>query len=832
MNAPSRPVIALAALLLISAAFSAPCSAAPATPVPLLEIPVTGPSDSDRLFRMGLDIVGMRPGVWVRVLGWPADREALAAAGIAARVIEEDHGRGIALRNAAFPETPPRAFARDSAAPLSVPPPGSGSMGGYYTYAEINALIDSLAAFDTPGIVGVTDSIGASLLGRKIRAVRIADESQPDHSRPRVLFTALTHAREGIGMQTLLHFMGRLVSGYGTDPNLTYLVDHRETWFVPVVNPDGYLYNEGVYNNSGSFGLWRKNLRDNNNSGTITSADGVDLNRNFGFQWGYNNSGSSGTPSSATYRGPSAFSEPETRVLRDFCVLHDFATANNYHTYGELCLYPWSYNGADSPDSGFFIRMTDELMRDTRYAYGVVADILYPVNGDANDWMYGEQTLKPKVMVVTTEVGDQNDNFWPPPARIPVLSALQDHANEILAYSAGTFVKPDSAWISGGDGYLHPGLSANVTVRLRNAGLLDSDGGVTVSAATTAAGITVTDAACAYPPIAAGSTANPSASDVLTLAASPSVPAGTIVPIVLTITDAGDYVRVDTVDVTVGEPVVVFADDAGSGLGNWTAVGGWGIQVTGADSVFSDSPSGNYTAHTDRTLTLTAPLDLSGGLAAFLTFRHTFDIEVGYDAGFVQVSTNGGASWTSLPGRMTRPGHGTTAAYAGGKQPVGVPVYDANRKLEATERIDLTAYAGLTDLRLRFRLQSDAGTERNGWLIDDIRVLAYPMDVSAAAPGPPPAARGRVALSPAWPNPSSSGTRVTATFAAPTPFTAAVFSADGRLVRPVAQGIADGERDFFWDGSAANGRPAAAGRYYLRVRWDGGAESVALIRVR
>ena len=105
----------------------------------------------------------------------------------------------------------------------------------------------------------------------------------------------------------LLH---HVLDSYGTDPASRTWSTRTELWFVPVANPDGYDYTFTEGNR-----LWRKNLRDNDGDGQITGVDGVDLNRNFAYKWGYDNEGSSPDPSSDTYRGPAPNSEPETQAL-------------------------------------------------------------------------------------------------------------------------------------------------------------------------------------------------------------------------------------------------------------------------------------------------------------------------------------------------------------------------------------------------------------------------------------------------------------------------------------------------------------------------------------
>jgi hypothetical protein len=816
-------LLALAALTATSRALagaSAPRPAAP--PVALVEIDIASPAARAALVDLQLDVVALRPGLAARVLAWPGDAEAMQRAGLATRVLDADVGRSAARAAGA---APPAA----AAAPTAVVPPfASGALAGFYNRAEIEQYLTDIAAADAAGIVSNAVQIGTSQQGRPIFAVRIADESQPDHSRPRVLFTALTHAREPGGMQAVIYFMNALLQGYGTDPDLTYLVDNREIWFVPCVNPDGYQINENTWIGSGSFGFWRKNARDNNADGTLGSNEGVDLNRNFGFQWAFDNSGSSPTSGTQTYRGPSAFSEPETQALRDFCNAHGFTTANNYHTAFEATLYPWSYSGSVSPDDAFFVRVADAMLRDAQYAYGIAEDLLYPVNGDANDWMYGEQTTKPKVYALTTEVGNHNDDFWPPAARIVPLSHRQLRSNIVLAYAAGTWVHADGATLVSDDGWLHPNGAAEVALTLRNDGAAASVGAVTVVATTDAPGITITDASTSFAPVGAAATAAPAGLDRLGLSADASVPAGTVVPLYLEIRDAGAFVFHDTTTVTVGQPIVVF-DDPAANLANWTVApaGTWGTQNIGGDLWFSDSPGGSYAGGTDRRLTLGAPLDLSGGAAAFLQFETEWWIEGGYDFARVEASTDG-VTWIALAGRNTRAGHGMLGDYSGGTQPDGVPGYDMTQRFPITEVVDLSAYAGRNDVRLRFRLTSDFGAEYDGWHVDDVRVLVYPDDVTDAGPSAGPV--DAIALAGASRNPFRDATTLRATFAGPTAFRAAVYAVDGRCVRVLAAGMAAaGTRDLVWDGRSADGRAVAAGTYLVRIESTAGNRSQRVV---
>ncbi len=411
-------------------------------PLPLYEVDLTGPDAWARLVGVDVDLISVRPGYRALVLGWPGAREALEDAGLCPLEVVADYGAHLARANGVAPRGP-GTLAGASAQSASVPGFGQGSLGGFWTYDEVAALLDSLAAADMQNILTEVDTIGTSRQGRPILAIGVAGPGKSLGTRPEVLFTSLTHAREPESMQSALHFLIALIDGYGTDPELTYLVDEREIWFIPVVNPDGYAINESTWVSGGAFGFWRKNARDNDGDGVVEAREGVDLNRNFGYQWGYDNIGSSPNPSSDLYRGPAAFSEPETQAVRDFCASHAFRTADNLHTYYEASLYPWGYIAADTPDSAAFVRLGDAKTEVDHYAHGRSGQILYPVNGDANDWMYGD-TSKPRALAYTTEIGNQDDGFWPPPSRILPLAELTLPSHVATAYAAGVYAVAES----------------------------------------------------------------------------------------------------------------------------------------------------------------------------------------------------------------------------------------------------------------------------------------------------------------------------------------------------------------------------------------------------
>ena len=168
--------------------------------------------------------------------------------------------------------------------------------GIYHTLSETDAFLDSLHRA-CPTITSAPFSLGMTHEGRPIWAMKISDNPTVDEEEPEVLIDGLHHAREVMSVETVLDLAGWLCAAYPENPVARAMVDHREVFMVPVVNPDGMAHNEATYPSGG--GMWRKNRRDNGN-GTF----GVDLNRNYPFQWGRDD-GSSPDPGSTIYRGPS-----------------------------------------------------------------------------------------------------------------------------------------------------------------------------------------------------------------------------------------------------------------------------------------------------------------------------------------------------------------------------------------------------------------------------------------------------------------------------------------------------------------------------------------------
>ncbi|HEY7592841.1 MAG TPA: M14 family metallopeptidase [Actinophytocola sp.] len=293
--------------------------------------------------------------------------------------------------------------------PLDFPPADSG----YHNYAETNAAIAStLAAY--PNLVS-RQLIGHSYENRDIVALKISDNVGTDEDEPEVLFTAHQHAREHLTVEMALYLLTELTSKYGTDSRITNLVDSREIWLVPDMNPDGGEYDI----RNGSYAGWRKNRQPNSGS----SAVGTDLNRNWPYNWGCCG-GSSGSPSSETYRGASAGSSPEVGVVMNFVRsrvvggVQQIKTNIDFHTFSELVLWPYGYTfsntapGMTQQDYDTFSTLGRQMAATNGYTPEQASD-LYITDGSIDDWLWATQRVYSFTFEMYPSSGGIN-GFYPP----------------------------------------------------------------------------------------------------------------------------------------------------------------------------------------------------------------------------------------------------------------------------------------------------------------------------------------------------------------------------------------------------------------------------------
>lgn len=599
-----------------------------------------------------------------------------------------------------------------------------GSMGGFYTYQQVLDKLDFMAE-QWPDLITVRTPINEDLLshnGKPIWWIKISDNPNEQEDEPQVLYTGIHHAREGVGVQQMIYFMLHLLENYETNEEIQTLVNSRELYFVPIINPDGYLYNEQTNPNGG--GMWRKNRRDNGGS------FGVDINRNYGFMWGMDNNGSSPSPSDETYRGPSAFSEPETQNMKQFIEEHNFKIALNYHSYSNLLLYPWGYQDAPCPDDAIFNAHAQMMTRDNNYVYGAGSSTIYPTNGGSDDWMYGDSEERDPVFAYTPEVGNSGDGFWPAANRIVQLCQENMIQNMRAAWFVGSYgviqEKAEPVMSS---------LETYIPFDLQRLGFGET-AGWTVSIVPLDENIVSVGEPMSFGSLEMLETIT----DSIAISLSADLMSGDEFRFLLQL-DNGEFVSADTITKLYGTTTTVFADSCNM-LTKWTS-SQWNITESEYQSPtgsITDSPFGDYDADENSLISLIEPIELPATSMALLRFYAKWDIEYDYDYVQLQLRTGGTGNWTAVEGKYTRPGSSNQSA--------GKPVYDGQSDW-VQENIDLTAYAG-ESIELRFVLVSDSYVEEDGFYFDDFELLVLDIET-----GIPSAEAGNKLEASVFPNPAT-----------------------------------------------------------------------------
>ena len=288
----------------------------------------------------------------------------------------------------------------------------------FRSYSEPGGIRDELAdiAARFPMLTKVV-KIGETVQGKPILAVKVTRNAKQvaDGSRPATLYMSTQHAREWITVEMTRRLLHYVLDNYTKDPTITTLVNRTELWFVPVANPDGYDYTFTEGNR-----LWRKNLRDNNGGG-ISVGDGVDLNRNFSYKWGWDNEGSSPDPSSDTYRGPAALSEPEDKALDELLRRVGFEFLINYHSAAELLLYGVGWQvSTPTPDDEILKAMAGDDAHPAVPGYDPdISAELYTTNGETDTHAtvrYGTLAFTPEMTTCQTASASDPDDEWEPEA--------------------------------------------------------------------------------------------------------------------------------------------------------------------------------------------------------------------------------------------------------------------------------------------------------------------------------------------------------------------------------------------------------------------------------
>ncbi len=567
-----------------------------------------------------------------------------------------------------------------------------GSMGGYPTYAEILAELDEMHA-KYPNLVSARTPISDSLLTheeRPIWSVKLSDFPELEEQEPEALYTSLHHSREPMSVTQMLFFMWYLLENYDSKPEIKYLVDHTALYFIPCINPDGYLYNEQTDPQGG--GLWRKNRRQNLN-GTY----GVDLNRNYGFQWGADDIGSSPNPNSAVYRGPGPFSEPETQMVRDFCLAHNFRLALNYHAFGNLLIYPWSYSDAVADPALPYLGGL--LVRENNFRQGTPTQTVgYNVNGSSDDWMFEALSA----LSYTPETGPASFGFWPPADTIDGLNKATQWSNLALGWS---LLRLGVATDLSGD-EMNTGTNL-IPVKIQRfgfeSGLVEaslevlSNEVLSISPSSIPLDLEFGQDTVVYFTVemAEASTPNTNLSVVFAI-------------------DQGGFTLRDTVQKNLvnGVRVSIF-DDPMNNASNW--MGAWATTTehfVSPPTSFTDSPFADYTNNNEVSTEILEQITIpEGAVRPRLEMDARWEIEAGYDWLVIEAIDVQTGSITPLCGKFSHAGSPS--------QPPGIPLWDGTQVQWVKESLELDAFAGKT-IQIRFTLYSDSEIVRDGFYFDNL----------------------------------------------------------------------------------------------------------------
>ena len=288
----------------------------------------------------------------------------------------------------------------------------------YHTYLEV--VTELLQIQQNHRAIAEAFSLGVSYEGRDIPGIKISDNVQTEESEPEVFICSLHHAREAATVEVAMYIINFLTDNYGRDPYTTYLVNNREIYIVPIINPDGKVYDDS----GGSYGsgvYWRKNRQ------PCTGGIGTDLNRNYSYQWGGRRSSGCCT-STESFRGYQPFDSPETAAVRDFVTSHpDITVFVDYHSFGGMVLWPWGYT--TDPLSNLDDRQVHEIIgreyaRITGYTPMATAE-LYLCSGISIDWTYGT-TENDDIPIFSWGIellrGNSPDTgFYPPPSALTTM---------------------------------------------------------------------------------------------------------------------------------------------------------------------------------------------------------------------------------------------------------------------------------------------------------------------------------------------------------------------------------------------------------------------------
>ena len=605
-----------------------------------------------------------------------------------------------------------------------------GSMGGYLTYDEMLLQLDAMhAAF--PNLITQRENVGtiATQEGRFLQWVKITQNPEVPSSKPQALYTAVHHAREPISLSQTIFYMWYLLENYESNTEIKRIVDNTELYFIPVLNPDGYVFNNVTFPNGG--GMWRKNRRPFNDD-----VFGVDNNRNYDywkendpFQSVWNTSGVSLETNGETYPGTAPFSEPENMAVQSFVDSYNFKVALNAHTFSNLLLHPFGYDlNTASPDEFVFDNLGALMVSKNRYS-NIISSLLYAASGNSDDFMYGQTMNHGKIYAFTPEIGD---SFWPNQSSIiPLCKEMMftnlTAAKFMLDY---TTLKDDSPQ------YLGDSSLVSAAFELTKIGL-STNGNYTVSVNPISSNIENVG----LPYVATNLNLFDQINGAIELELANGTTTGD--PIVYElVVDNGSFLQKILVNKKFGGMQSIYSNDCSSTTGFTGAT--WAItneDFVSPSSSITDSPNENYGDSQQKVILLTQVLTVPNIPGANLTFSAKWALEDNFDSVRFQIRLASANNWTSQCGKYTNFGNVNNGQFEG-------PLYDGEQNSWVVEQIDLDDYLG-QNIRIRFILNSDEANNFDGFYFDDLQ-LNVPLITTLST------AQSEIQKFRIYPNPTSS----------------------------------------------------------------------------
>jgi len=477
-----------------------------------------------------------------------------------------------------------------------------------------------------------------------------------------------------VGVELLIFYMWYLLENYDQDSTIKEIVDNTEMYFVPCVNPDGYIHNENTDPEGG--GMWRKNRYNNH---------GVDNNRNYSYiddngNEVWNTSGTSNNQNGSTYAGDGPFSEAENKAIRYFVENHNFIIALNNHTYSNLLLYPYGYDyNQPTEDNDIFEFISEELVSENGYDNIISAD-LYPAAGDSDDFMYGMLETETggtrnKIFAMTPEIGS---SFWPAASTIEDLSKEMMYHNLTAAKMVNNYATLNE---TSNSNFIDSSTFSN-NYEIQRLGI-GGDGNFEVSIIPISDNITSGTITNSYNQMELGEIIQ----DSFTIQLSSGIEYGDEVLYKLVLNN-GSFEREYFIDKIFGEADTIFEDESNMIQDYWHS-NTWNLTYEdyfSPNTSITDSPYFNYSNNEYSLIEVLNPIDLSNTSYAELSFNAKWHTESGYDYVQIEISTDDGQTWIPQCGKYTKIGSQTH------EDAENEPLYDGLQGSWVNEIISLSDY--------------------------------------------------------------------------------------------------------------------------------------------